>query len=46
MGSNKATIDLFRSEPGKYLRNIYPSRNPDVLKQLGDVENHIAVYGD
>lgn len=28
------------------MRNIYPSRNPDVVKELGDVGNEIAVYGD
>ena len=46
MGSNKATIDFFNYETGKYMRNIYPSRNPDVVKELGDVGNEIAVYGD
>ena len=45
MGSNKASIDFFSYETGKYLRNIYPSRNPDVVKELGDVGNDIAIYG-
>ena len=44
MGSNKATIDFFNCETGKYLRNIYPSRNPDIVKELGDVGNDIAIY--
>lgn len=46
MGSNKASIDFFNSETGTYLRNIYPSRNPDIVKALGDVGNDIAVYGN
>lgn len=44
MGSNKATIDFFNCETGKYLRNIYPSRNLDIVKELGDVGNDIAIY--
>ena len=46
MGSNKSTIDFFSYETGKYLRNIYPTRNPEVVKELGDVGNDIAIYGD
>lgn len=46
MGNNKATLDFFSYESGKYMRNIYPSRNPDVVKELGDVGNDIAIYGD
>lgn len=46
MGSNKATIDFFDYRTGKYMRNIYPSRNPDIVKELGDVGNEIAIYGD
>ena len=46
MGSNKASIDFFSYETGKYLRNIYPTRNPEVVKELGDVGNDIAIYGD
>lgn len=45
MGSNKASLDFFSYETGKYMRNIYPSRNPDVVKELGDVGNDLAVYG-
>ena len=46
MGSNKSTIDFFSYETGKYLRNIYPTRNPGVVKELGDVGNDIAIHGD
>lgn len=46
MGSNKASIDFFDAATGKYLRNIYPTRNPQVVKELGDVGNDIAIYGD
>lgn len=45
MGSNKASIDFFDYTTGKYNRNIYPSRNPSIVKELGDVGNDIAVYG-
>lgn len=45
MGSNKCTIDHFDARTGGYRRNIYPERNPDVVKELGDVGNDIAIYG-
>lgn len=45
MGSNKATLDYYDYESGIYNRNIYPSRNPEVVKELGDVGNDLAVYG-
>ena len=45
MGSNKASLDFFSYETGKYMRNIYPSRNPDNVKELGDVGNDLAIYG-
>lgn len=45
MGSNKASLDYFSYETGKYMRNIYPSRNPDIVKELGDVGNDIGIYG-
>lgn len=44
MGSNKCTIDFFSTRGGYYLRNIYPERNPDVVKELGDVGNDIQIY--
>lgn len=46
MGSNKSSIDFFSYETGKYMRNIYPGRNPEIVKELGDVGNDIAIYGD
>lgn len=45
MGSNKASLDFFSYETGKYMRNIYPSRNPDIVKELGDVGNDLDIYG-
>ena len=46
MGSNKCTIDHFNARTGGYQRNIYPERNPDVVKELGDVGNDIAIHKD
>lgn len=44
MGSNKCTIDFFSTRGGYYLRNIYPERNPDIVKELGDVGNDIQIH--
>jgi DNA-binding beta-propeller fold protein YncE len=46
MGSNKASIDYVDFCNGCYIRNIYGERNPDVIKELGDVGNDIQVYGN
>lgn len=46
MGSNKATLDYLDLDSGKYFRNIFPSRNPNLVKELGDVGNDVKVYGD
>ena len=46
MGSNKATIDYLDFSKGTYIRNIYGERNPNVIKELGDVGNDIQVYGN
>jgi DNA-binding beta-propeller fold protein YncE len=46
MGSNKASIDYFDYESGSYIKNIFPTRNPTVVKELGDVGNDIQIYGD
>ena len=46
MGSNKATIDYLDCCNGTYIRNIYGERNPNVIKELGDVGNDIQVYGN
>ncbi|WP_288153130.1 DUF5074 domain-containing protein [uncultured Prevotella sp.] len=45
MGSNKATLDYLDFATGTYSRNIYPSRNPGEVMELGDVGNDIKIYG-
>ena len=45
MGNNKASLDYFDYATGEYHKNIFPERNPDVVKELGDVGNGIQVYG-
>lgn len=45
MGSEKSSIDYFDRKTGKYCRNIYPYLNPDITRKLGDVGNHIRIYG-
>ena len=49
MGSNKASIDFLDLDENNptvhYLRNIYSERNPNVVKELGDVGNDIKIYG-
>ena len=45
MGSNKASLDYFDYESGNYSKNIFPTRNPGVVKELGDVGNDIQIYG-
>lgn len=44
MGSNKASIDYVDFRTRLYCRNIYPEKNPTVVKELGDVGNDIQVY--
>jgi len=46
MGSNKATIDFYDMDADTLYRNIYPAQNPHVVKELGDVGNDIAFYGN
>ena len=46
MGSNKATIDYLDFSKGIYIRNIYGERNPNVIKELGDVGNDLQIYGN
>lgn len=46
MGSNKASIDYFDASSGYYVTNIYPSRNPSVALELGDVGNDLKICGD
>lgn len=46
MGSNKASLDYFDCQTGVYSQNIFPSRNPGVVRELGDVGNDIGAYGN
>lgn len=46
MGSNKATLDYYDYETGIYSKNIYAERNPEVVKELGDVGNDLQIYGE
>jgi len=46
MGSNKASIDFVDFKNAYYVRNMYPERNPTIIKELGDVGNDIQIYGD
>lgn len=45
MGMNRASLDYFDYTTGYYIRDIFSERNPDVVKELGDVGNDIRVYG-
>lgn len=44
MGSNKCTLDYFDYGTATYVRNIYSERNPNVVLELGDTGNDMAVY--
>lgn len=46
MGSNKSSIDYFDAESGTYYQNIYPTINPNIIHELGDVGNDIQIYGN
>lgn len=46
MGMNRATIDYFDYSTGTYIRDIYSERNPEIVKELGDVGNDIKIYGN
>ncbi len=37
---------LFRLRNGRLHKNIYPERNPGVVKELGDLGNDLQVYGE
>ncbi|MDE6300425.1 MAG: YncE family protein [Muribaculaceae bacterium] len=45
MGSNKCTLDFYDYMTGLYSRNFYSEKNPNVIKELGDVGNDIGIYG-
>lgn len=44
MGSNKSSIDFVDYRTAIYSRNIYAEKNPNVVKELGDVGNDIQIY--
>lgn len=50
MGSNKCTLDYLdlsgHTATSHYLRNIYGERNPNVVMELGDVGNDLAIHDD
>ena len=46
MGSTKSSIDYVDFRNAYYVRNIYAERNPEVVKELGDVGNDIQIYGN
>lgn len=45
MGMNRASLDYFDYGTGIYTRDIFSERNPEIVKELGDVGNDIKVYG-
>lgn len=45
MGMNRASLDYFDYTTGFYTRDIFSERNPEIVKELGDVGNDIKVYG-
>lgn len=46
MGSNKSSLDYFDYESGNYYRDIFPTINPNITHNLGDVGNDIQIYGN
>ncbi|MDE6573917.1 MAG: YncE family protein [Muribaculaceae bacterium] len=46
MGQNKCTLDYYDYLTCTYARNVYAQANPNVVLELGDVGNDIAVHGD
>lgn len=45
MGSNKATLDYYDAQTGRYRRNLFAETNPAVVFELGDVGNDLQIYG-
>ncbi len=45
MGTNSASLDYYDYTTGVYSLNIFPSRNPNVTMELGDVGNDLKIYG-
>lgn len=46
MGANKCTLDYYDYATGTYQRNVYAQNNPEVVLDLGDAGNHMAIYRD
>lgn len=46
MGMNRASLDYFDYTTGYYTRDLFSERNPEIVKELGDVGNDIQVYGE
>lgn len=46
MNENKASLDYYDYASGTYRRDIYAESNPNVVMDLGDVGNDLAIYGD
>ena len=46
MGSNKASLDFMDFSSGLYSHNFYAEKNPNVVKELGDVGNDAQIYDD
>lgn len=44
MGDNNASLDYYDSATGTYYRNIFPTLNPSVAHELGDVGNDMKIY--
>mgnify|MGYP002566084106 FL=1 len=44
--ANMSSIDYVDFRNAYYVRNIYAERNPEVVKELGDVGNDIQIYGN
>lgn len=45
MNMNKASLDYLDLATGLYNRRVFTAYNPEVTKGLGDVGNHISIYG-
>ena len=46
MGSNKCALDYLDYPTSLYARNFYAEKNPNVVKELGDVGNDMQIYGN
>ena len=46
MGMNRASLDMFNLRTGEYTQDINSERNPDVVKEMGDVGNDLKIYGN